>query len=178
MFNPNIPIAAARVAAPPLNSSSSASGQAKCPPGRNDNALSPAERHRLAEILLWAEQHKSEASFKSLYVNDRQDGSYGTWTWRRPCGSIVLTALIRGSMVEFVRENDNTAEFGFLWNNILKEWNDVALPADAGRGFFRAMLGVSVSKTAQERRKQERRIVFRKWWRFMKRFLSRKPRNI
>ncbi len=155
-----------------------ASNQLKRGPGRDHELLSSTERHRLAEILSWAEQHKSEATFKSLYVNDTPNGSYGQWTWQRPCGKLVLTALVRGSMVEFVRESDSAAELGFVWNNILKELNDVALPVNVGRGYFRAVLGLSISKTARERRKQERRIAFQKLGRLMRRVTSRKPRSI
>lgn len=168
----NVPLVAAGVVASrPLCPQPKASRHGKRGPGRYDKAVSPIEQHRLSEVLAWAEQHKSEATFKPLYVGDRQEGKHGEWTWQRQGSRIVLTALIRASMVEIFRKSGNDAEVGFLWNNVLKEWNDVLLSPNAGRGYFRAVLGLTVSKTVQEVRRQERRIFFKKWRRFMRHFI-------
>lgn len=164
----NVSQVAAGVVASRLCSLPKASRHDEQGPGRYHHDLSPIEQHRLREILAWAEQHKGEATFTPLDVHHRQEEEYGEWTWQRPGGRIVLTAMIRASMVEIFRSGSDEEGVGFLWNNTLNEWNDVSLPPNAGRGYFRAILGLSVSKTAQEVRRQKRRIVFRKWRQFIR----------
>lgn len=145
---------------------------ARCGPmgaGRDHADLTMQERHRLRALLAWAHQHKSQAAFTRLYAGSEPGGTYGVWSWQRTGARLVLTAMPRAQMIEIYQGQGNELKVAFVWNNVLREWNDVLLPLHAGRGFFALALGVRTGKTEGELVQQRRRIyfkrLFRRWWR-------------
>jgi hypothetical protein len=127
-------------------------------PGRPDADLSEVEKLCLNAVLQYFASLKSTAQFQALCPTDHQTSEYGIWAWHLNGREITLTAMPRASMIEIVL--DEAIEAGFVWNNILMEWNDVVLPSGFGRGQCKLIFGVQVRKADSEIRLQQCRIRF------------------
>lgn len=132
--------------------------------GRVHDQLTEQERARLRVLLRWCILHREEAEFSQISIIDKKDGDTGFWYWKLPLVRIELS-MTRAKMIEIFRNESEEAEVAFIWNNILCEWNDVILPAYAGRGYFSLMFGLRLPKSKRTRNWQLGRILVKRIFR-------------
>lgn len=129
------------------------------------------ERQALYQLLRWMRANKQAATFSAVRGSTGQGGEYGVWRWQRGHAELAWTELPRGILVEFGPPGTPDA-YGFVWNKILREFNDAVLPQRMGRGYFQYVLGIPVPKSEWAICRQNYRVQWQLFWRACRKALG------
>jgi len=132
--------------------------------GRGHFNLTRCERQSLRLMMDWMMANKPSAAYSPIRGSTGPDGKYGIWRWQSERAELAWTGQPRGMLVEFKRKDD-TVTYGFVWNNVLREFNDALLPDRMGRGYFKYVLGIPMPKHENEVCRQNLRAN----WKILKR---------
>lgn len=136
--------------------------------GRGHFKLSRRERESLSLLMRWMMANKQSAAFSPIWGSMGSEGEYGIWRWQSARAELSWTGQPRGILVEFKRKDDGLT-YGFVWNNILREFNDASLPKRMGRGYFQYVLGISTPKSETDTWHQNMRVS----WKMVRRQCNR-----